>query len=76
VEAEARKNIENAVSSQLSRKITFIALIYDEASGKTFGEKLGGNSQTLLIVKANRRSILQMKDFYMPFLNQQKFVRL
>jgi len=41
VEAEARKNIEMLYPAQVKAgKITFIALNLDEASGKTFGEKL------------------------------------
>ena len=48
VEAEARKNVEMLYPEMFkSGKISFTALNLEEATGKSVGERLGVNSQTL-----------------------------
>ena len=77
VEAEARKNVEMLYADQVKAgKISFIALNLEEATGKAMGEKLGVNSQTLLIVRVTRRSILQMKVSFMLFHSHKNLLRL
>jgi hypothetical protein len=74
VEAEARKNIEMLYPDQVKAgKITFIALNLEEASGKSFGEKLGVNSQTLLIVKGDQKINITNEGFLYAVSQPQKF---
>src|SRR5664280_1579081 len=64
VEAEARKNVEMLYADQLkSGKISFNALNLEEATGKSMGEKLGVNSQTLLIVKGDQKINITNEGF-------------
>ena len=77
VEAEARKNIEMLYPAQVKAgKITFIALNLDEASGKSFSEKLGVNSQTLLIVKGDQKINITNEGFLYAVSQPQKFTEV
>ena len=64
VEAEARKNVEMLYADQVKNgKISFTALNLEEPTGKAMGEKLGVNSQTLLIVKGDRKVNITNEGF-------------
>jgi hypothetical protein len=77
IEAEARKNIEMLYADQVKAgKITFIALNLEEASGKSFGEKLGVNSQTLLIVKGDQKINITNEGFLYAVSQPQKFTEV
>jgi hypothetical protein len=77
VEAEARKNIEMLYPAQVKTgKITFIALNLEEASGKSFSEKLGVNSQTLLIVKGEQKINITNEGFLYAVSQPQKFAEV
>jgi hemin uptake protein HemP len=74
VEAEARKNIEILYGDQLkSGKISFTALNLEEATGKTIGDKLGVNSQTLLIVKGDHKINITNEGFLYAVSQPRKF---
>jgi hypothetical protein len=74
VEAEARKNVEMLYAAQVkSGKISFTALNLDEATGKSMGEKLGVNSQTLLIVKGDNKINITNEGFLYAVSQPQKF---
>jgi len=74
VEAEARKNVEMLYPDQVKAgKISFIALNLEEASGKTFGERFGVNSQTLLIVKGDQKINITNEGFLYAVSQPQKF---
>jgi hypothetical protein len=74
VEAEARKNVEMLYADQVKAgKISFIALNLEEASGKTFGERFGVNSQTLLIVKGDQKINITNEGFLYAVSQPQKF---
>jgi hypothetical protein len=77
VEAEARKNIEILYADQVKAgKISFTALNLDEATGKSMGEKLGVNSQTLLIVKGDQRINITNEGFLYAVSQPQKFTEV
>jgi hypothetical protein len=77
VEAEARKNVEMLYPDQVKAgKISFIALNLDEASGKAFGERLGVNSQTLLIVKGDQKINITNEGFLYAVSQPQKFAEV
>jgi hypothetical protein len=77
VEAEARKNIEMLYPDQVKAgKISFIGLNLDEASGKSFSEKLGVNSQTLLIVKGEQKINITNEGFLYAVSQPQKFTEV
>ena len=77
VEAEARKNIEMLYTDQFkSGKISFTALNLEEASGKSMGEKLGVNSQTLLIVKGDQKINITNEGFLYAVSQPQKFTEI
>lgn len=74
VEAEARKNILMLYADQvLKGKISFTALNLEEATGKSVGEKLGVNSQTLLIVKGDQKINITNEGFLYAVSKPDKF---
>jgi hypothetical protein len=77
VEAEARKNVEMLYADQVKTgKISFTALNLEEATGKSMGEKLGVNSQTLLIVKGNQKINITNEGFLYAVTQPQKFTEV
>jgi hypothetical protein len=77
VEAEARKNIEMLYDDQVKAgKISFTALNLEEATGKSMGEKLGVNSQTLLIVKGDKKINITNEGFLYAVSRPQKFTEV
>jgi hypothetical protein len=77
VEAEARKNVEMLYADQVkSGKISFTALNLEEATGKAMGEKLGVNSQTLLIVKGDQKINITNEGFLYASSQPQKFTEV
>ena len=77
VEAEARKNVEMLYADQFkSGKISFTALNLEESTGKSMGEKLGVNSQTLLIVKGNQKINITNEGFLYAVSQPQKFTEV
>jgi hypothetical protein len=77
VEAEARKNVEMLYADQVKAgKISFTALNLEEASGKSMGEKLGVNSQTLLIVKDDLKINITNEGFLYAVSQPQKFTEV
>jgi hypothetical protein len=74
VESEARKNIEMLYADQVKTgKISFTALNLEEATGKTVGERLGVNSQTLLIVKGDQKINITNEGFLYAVSKPDKF---
>jgi hypothetical protein len=74
IEAEARKNIEMLYPEQFKAgKISFTALNLEEATGRSLGEKLGVNSQTLLIVKGDQKINITNEGFLYAVPQPQKF---
>jgi hypothetical protein len=74
VEAEARKNIEMLYADQVKTgNISFTALNLEEATGKSMGEKLGVNSQALLIVKGDQKINITNEGFLYAVSQPQKF---
>jgi hypothetical protein len=74
VEAEARKNIELLYPEQIkATRISFTALNLEEATGKAIGEKLGVNSQTLLIVKGDQKINITNEGFLYALSKPDKF---
>ncbi len=77
VEAEARKNVEMLYADQFKNgKISFTALNLEEATGKSMGEKLGVNSQTLLIVKGDQKINITNEGFLYAVSKPQKFTEV
>jgi uncharacterized protein YcfL len=77
VEAEARKNVEMLYSDQVKAgKISFTALNLEEATGKAMGEKLGVNSQTLLIIKGDQKINITNEGFLYAVSQPQKFTEV
>ena len=77
VEAEARKNVEMLYADQVkSGKISFTALNLEEATGKSMGEKLGVNSQTLLIVKGDQKINITNEGFLYAVSQPLKFTEV
>ena len=74
IEAEARKNVEMLYADLVKAgKISFTALNLEEATGKSMGEKLGVNSQTLLIVKGDQKINITNEGFLYAVSQPQKF---
>ena len=74
VEAEARKNVEMLYGDLVKAgKISFTALNLEEATGRSMGEKLGVNSQTLLIVKGDQKINITNEGFLYAVSQPQKF---
>jgi hypothetical protein len=77
VEAEARKNVEMLYADQVKAgRISFTALNLEEASGKSMGEKLGVNSQTLLIVRGDQKINITNEGFLYAVSQPQKFTEV
>ena len=77
VEAEARKNVEMLYADQVKAgKISFTALNLEEATGKSMGEKLGINSQTLIIVKGDQKINITNEGFLYAVSQPQKFTEV
>ena len=77
VEAEARKNVEMLYADQVKAgKISFTALNLEEATGKSMSEKLGINSQTLLIVKGDQKINITNEGFLYAVSQPQKFTEV
>jgi hypothetical protein len=77
VEAEARKNVEMLYADQVKAgKISFTDLNLEEATGKSMGDKLGVNSQTLLIVKGDEKINITNEGFLYAVSQPQKFTEV
>jgi len=77
VEAEARKNVEMLYADKVKAgKISFTALNLEEATGKSMGDKLGVNSQTLLIVKGDTKINITNEGFLYAVSQPQKFAEV
>jgi hypothetical protein len=77
VEAEARKNVEMLYTDLVkSGRISFTALNLEEATGKEMGEKLGVNSQTLLIVKGDEKINITNEGFLYAVSKPLKFAEV
>ena len=77
VEAEARKDIETLYAEQIKTgKISFTALNLEESKGKAFGDKLGVNSQTLLIVKGDQKINITNEGFLYAVSQPLKFTEV
>ena len=77
VEAEARKNVEMLYADQVKAgKISFTALNLEETTGKAMGDKLGVNSQTLLIVKGDQKINITNEGFLYAVSQPQKFTEV
>lgn len=74
VEAEARKNLEILYPELFKTgKISFTSLNLEEATGKSVGDKLGVNSQTLLIVKGDQKINITNEGFLYAVTKPDKF---
>jgi hypothetical protein len=74
IEAETRKNIEMLYPEQFkSGKIAFTALNIEEPAGKATSERLGVNSQTLLIVKGDQKINITNEGFLYAVAKPDKF---
>ena len=74
VEAEARKNIEMLYAEQVKKgKISFTSLNLEEETGETIGDRLGVNSQTLLIVKGDQKINITNEGFLYAVSKPDKF---
>jgi hypothetical protein len=77
VEAEARKNVEILYADQVKTgQISFTALNLEEVTGRSVGEKLGVNSQTLLIVKGDQKINITNEGFLYAVSQPQKFAEI
>ena len=57
-------------------KISFTSLNLEEATGKTIGERLGVNSQTLLIVKGDQKINITNEGFLYAVSKPEKFTEV
>jgi len=74
IEAEARKNVEMLYPEQFkSGKITFTSLNIEEPAGQITGERLGVNSQALLIVKGDQKFNITNEGFLYAVSKPDKF---
>jgi len=74
IEAEARRNVEMLYPEQYKKgKISFVALNIEEPAGKAVGEKLGVNSQTLLIVSGDKKINITNEGFLYSVAKPEKF---
>lgn len=77
VEAEARKNIEMLYADKVKAGvISFTSLNLEESTGRSMGEKLGVNSQTLLIVKGDKKINITNEGFLYAVSQPQKFTQV
>ena len=74
IEAETRRNVEMLYPEQFKAgKISFTALNIEEPTGKITGERLGVNSQTLLIVKGDQKVNITNEGFLYAVAKPDKF---
>lgn len=74
VEAGARNNLQLLYPEQTkSGKISFTALNLEDNIGKAFGERLGVNSQTLLIVKGDQKINITNEGFLYALSQPEKY---
>jgi len=74
IEAEARKDLEMLYPEQFkSGKITFTALNIEEPAGQITGERMGVNSQALLIVKGDQKFNITNEGFLYAVSKPDKF---
>jgi hypothetical protein len=77
VEAEARKNVEMLYADKVKAgNISFTSLNLEEATGKSMGEKLGVNGQTLLIVNGDQKINITNEGFLYAVSQPQKFTEV
>jgi hypothetical protein len=77
VEAEARKNVEMLYPGLVKEgRISFTALNLEESTGRSLGEKLGVNSQTLLIVQGDQKINITNEGFLYAVSQPQKFTQV
>ncbi len=77
VEAEARKNVEMLYADKVKAgNISFTSLNLEEATGRSMGEKLGVNSQTLLIVNGDQKINITNEGFLYAVSQPQKFTEV
>jgi hypothetical protein len=77
VEAEARKNVEMLYADKVKAgTISFTSLNLEEATGKAIGEKLGVNSQALLIVGGDQKINITNEGFLYAVSQPQKFTEV
>jgi len=77
VEAEARRNVDMLYADKAkSGNISFTSLNLEEATGKSMGEKLGVNSQTLLIVNGDQKINITNEGFLYAVSQPQKFTEV
>ena len=72
VESEAKMNVEELFGGE----VEFTALNLDEKEGEAKGKELGVNSQTLLIVKGNKKINLTNEGFLYAQTNPDKFRKI
>jgi hypothetical protein len=77
IEAEARKNIEMLYPEQFkSGKISFTALNIEEPAGQITGQRLGVNSQAILIVKGDQKFNITNEGFLYAVSQPEKFTEV
>lgn len=77
VEAEARRNVEMLYADKVkSGNISFTSLNLEDATGKSMGERLGVNSQTLLIVNGDQKINITNEGFLYAVSQPQKFTEV
>jgi hypothetical protein len=77
VEAEARKNVEILYPELfMAGKLSFTSLNLEEATGRATGQRLGVNSQTLLIVKGDQKINITNEGFLYAVSQPQKFAEV
>lgn len=72
VESEAQQDIK----ALFGNDVTFAAYNLDEKTGEVKGKELGVNSQTLLIVKGNKKINLTNEGFLYAQTNPDKFRKI
>ena len=72
VESEAKMNVEELFSGE----VEFTALNLDEKEGEAKGKELGINSQTLLIVKGDKKINLTNEGFLYAQTDPDKFRKI
>ena len=77
VEAEARKNIELLYADKIqSGLISFTSLNLEEEAGRTLAERLGVNSQSLLIISGNTKINITKEGFLYAVSQPAKFTEI
>lgn len=72
VEAEAQKDVKELFGNDVS----FTSYNLDEAAGEAKGKELGVNSQTLLVVKGDKKINLTNEGFMYARTNPKKFKKV